>query len=91
MKIKSVDIVGFRAYAHKGDGLFDFHNKKGEVSNFISIYAPNGFGKSSFYDAMEWSITNNISRYIRDSLRVINQGTSKTLNCEEVGQRIFTQ
>ena len=89
MKIKSVDIVGFRAYAHKGDGLFDFHNKKGEVSNFISIYAPNGFGKSSFYDAMEWSITNNISRYIRDSLRVINQGTSKTLNCEEVGQRIL--
>ena len=61
MKIKSVDIVGFRAYAHKGDGLFDFHNKKGEVSNFISIYAPNGFGKSSFYDAMEWSITNNLS------------------------------
>lgn len=89
MKFKSVNIVGFRAYAKEGDGFFDFHNKKGDISNFVSIYAPNGFGKSSFYDAMEWSITNNISRYIRDSLRVINQGTSKNLNSEGSGQRIL--
>lgn len=89
MKFKSVNIVGFRAYAQEGDGFFDFHNKKGDIANFVSIYAPNGFGKSSFYDAMEWSITNNISRYIRDSLRVINQGTSKNLNSEGAGQRIL--
>lgn len=89
MKFKSVNIVGFRAYAEEGDGFFDFHNKKGDIANFVSIYAPNGFGKSSFYDAMEWSITNNISRYIRESLRVINQGTSKNLNSEGSGQRIL--
>lgn len=89
MKFKSVNIVGFRAYAEEGDGFFDFHNNNGEIANFVSIYAPNGFGKSSFYDAMEWSITNNISRYIRDSLRVINQGTSKNLNSEGSGQRIL--
>lgn len=89
MKFKTVDIVGFRAYAKPGDGHFNFQNKNGEISNFISIYAPNGFGKSSFYDAMEWAITHNISRYIRDSLRSINQGTSKNLNSDIAGQRIL--
>lgn len=29
-------------------------------SNFVAIYAPNGFGKSSFYDAVEWAITNHL-------------------------------
>lgn len=89
MKIKSVDIVGFRAYAHPGDGYFDFTNENGEVSNFISIYAPNGFGKSSFYDAMEWAITNNISRYTRDSQRNINHTASLYLNNSDYTQRIL--
>lgn len=89
MKIKSVDIVGFRAYAHPGDGFFDFTNENGEVSNFISIYAPNGFGKSSFYDAMEWAITNNISRFTRDSQRNINHSTSLYLNNSDSTQRIL--
>ncbi len=89
MKIKYVDITGFRAYAYHGDGIFDFQNKKGELANFVSIYAPNGFGKSSFYDAMEWAITNNISRYIRESLRTINESTSKGLNNSDSGQKIL--
>ena len=66
MKIKNVEIVGFRAYADEGDGNFNFSTKNVEAANFVSIYAPNGFGKSSLYDAIEWAITNNIGRYIRD-------------------------
>jgi len=89
MKFKSVDIVGFRAYAEEGDGIFDFTNPDGKVSNFISIYAPNGFGKSSFYDAMEWAITNNIGRYIRDSQRTNNDSVSLYLNTSESSQRIL--
>ncbi|VVP99108.1 hypothetical protein PS925_02134 [Pseudomonas fluorescens] len=89
MKFKSVDIVGFRAYAQEGDGAFDFSNSDGQVSNFISIYAPNGFGKSSFYDAMEWAITNNISRYIRESQRTNNDSASLYLNTTESSQRIL--
>jgi len=89
MKFKSVDIVGFRAYAEDGDGAFDFTNSDGKVSNFISIYAPNGFGKSSFYDAVEWAITNNISRYIRDSQRINNDSASLYLNTSESSQRIL--
>lgn len=89
MKFKSVDIVGFRAYAEEGDGTFDFTNADGKVSNFISLYAPNGFGKSSFYDAMEWAITNNIGRYIRDSQRTSNDSASLYLNTSESSQRIL--
>ncbi len=89
MKFKSVDIVGFRAYAQEGDGVFDFSNSGGQVSNFISIYAPNGFGKSSFYDAVEWAITNNIGRYIRESQRTNNDAASLYLNTSDSSQRIL--
>lgn len=89
MKFKSVDIVGFRAYAREGDGAFDFSKSDGDVSNFIAIYAPNGFGKSSFYDAMEWAITNNIGRYVRESQRTNNDAASLHLNTSDSPQRIL--
>lgn len=65
MKFKSVLIEGFRAFKGQPDGFFDFKLKDGRPANFVSIYAPNGFGKSSFYDAVEWAITNNIARYLK--------------------------
>ncbi|WP_350613922.1 hypothetical protein [Pseudomonas sp. HY7a-MNA-CIBAN-0227] len=89
MKIKNVEIVGFRAYADEGDGNFNFSTKNVEAANFVSIYAPNGFGKSSLYDAIEWAITNNIGRYIRDGLRSNNDSTSLYLNTAESGQSIL--
>ncbi|WP_333669321.1 AAA family ATPase [Acinetobacter guillouiae] len=89
MKIKKVDITGFRAYEKHGDGTFDFTINNGEVADFVSIFAPNGFGKSSFYDAIEWAITNNISRYTRDSLRSNNDSTSLYLNTKKSGQSIL--
>lgn len=67
MKFKKVEIQGFRAYGDKEDATFDFTIKK-EVADLISIYAPNGFGKTSFYDAVEWTITNKIKRF-EDALR----------------------
>lgn len=65
MKFNSVLIEGFRAFKGQPDGFFDFKLEDGRPANFVSIYAPNGFGKSSFYDAVEWAITNNISRYLK--------------------------
>ncbi|MFD2916869.1 AAA family ATPase [Psychroserpens luteus] len=61
MKFKKVEIQGFRAYGDKEDATFDF-TENNEVVDFISIYAPNGFGKTSFYDAIEWSVTHKIKR-----------------------------
>ncbi|WP_159020290.1 hypothetical protein [Algibacter sp. L3A6] len=62
MKIKSVKITGFRAFEKEENSTFDF-TKDGEIMNFASIYAPNGFGKTSFYDAVEWGITQKIQRF----------------------------
>lgn len=62
MKIKKVEIEAFRAYKTKTDGTFDFTNSSGEPADFVAIYAPNGFGKSSFYDAVEWAVTNRVKR-----------------------------
>lgn len=64
MKIKSVKITGFRAFEKEENSTFDF-TKGGEIMNFASIYAPNGFGKTSFYDAVEWGITHKIQRFDR--------------------------
>ncbi|MFT6030347.1 MAG: exonuclease SbcC [Oleiphilaceae bacterium] len=62
MKIRKVEIEAFRAYKSKEHGTFDFTNDGEEPANFVAIYAPNGFGKSSFYDAVEWAITNRVKR-----------------------------
>jgi exonuclease SbcC len=66
MKFKKVEIQAFRAYDKAEDGTFDFIRKEdGKSADFISLYAPNGFGKTSFYDAVEYGITNNIDRFLR--------------------------
>jgi len=67
MKIKKVEVQAFRAYLEKANGTFDFmvSDQDGVAvpANFISLYAPNGFGKSSFYDAVEWALTNGSERF----------------------------
>ena len=66
MKFKKVEIQAFRAYDKAEDGTFDFIRiEDGKSADFISLYAPNGFGKTSFYDAVEYGITNNIDRFLR--------------------------
>ncbi len=65
MKIKNVAIAGFRAFKHVEDATFDFMINKTKVADFVSIYAPNGFGKTSFYDAVEWCVTGKIDRFSR--------------------------
>mgnify|MGYP003489530662 FL=1 len=63
MKFKKVELNAFRAYKNKENGTFDFTLDNDEkIANFISIYAPNGFGKTSFYDGIEWGVTNRIAR-----------------------------
>lgn len=60
-KIKEIDINAFRAY--KEMQKFNFvHNGTGKVADLITIYAPNGYGKTSFFDAIEWAVTDKIGR-----------------------------
>ncbi len=89
MKIKKVEIEAFRAYLYKKDGTFDFTLPGEEIANFVSIYAPNGFGKSSFYDAVEWAMTNNIERYIREPHRKYNDVEARATKVDGVPQYIW--
>lgn len=60
-KIKEIDIKAFRAY--KEEQKFDLmHKKSGKVADLVAIYAPNGYGKTSFFDAVEWAVTGSIER-----------------------------
>jgi exonuclease SbcC len=77
MKIRKVVIEGFRAYQKKEDGTFDFCHSDGSPADFVTIFAPNGFGKSSFYDAVEWAFTNNVERYIRLPHRLYNETAAR--------------
>ena len=57
-KIKEIDIKAFRAY--KDEQKFDLMNKRsGRVADLVAIYAPNGYGKTSFFDAIAVSDQNN--------------------------------
>ncbi|WP_035301752.1 AAA family ATPase [Clostridium sp. DL-VIII] len=60
MKLKSIDIEAFRAY--KDPESFNFLSRNGDIADLVVIYAPNGFGKTSFFDAVEWSFTDEIRR-----------------------------
>lgn len=63
MKFKRVEISAFRIYDKPADATFDFVIDSGDLANLVALYAPNGFGKTSFYDAVEWGITNNVQRF----------------------------
>ena len=65
MKIKKVQISGFRAFNKVEDSTFNFELPNDKIADFISLYAPNGFGKTSFYDAVEWGVTHQIQRFDR--------------------------
>jgi len=66
MKIKKVEIQAFKSYVKMIDGTFDF-SLNGDAADIVVIHAHNGFGKTSFYDAVDYCVTNNITRYIRSS------------------------
>lgn len=59
MKIKSIYIRAFRCF-EKAD--IDF-SKNGVSANLVAIQAPNGFGKTSLLDAIEFGMTNRIERF----------------------------
>ncbi len=55
MNIQTVRIKNFRSY--QGNNLFDLSKR------VTILYGPNGYGKSSFFDAVEWCLTGLISRF----------------------------
>ena len=63
MKLKTIDIKAFRLFCQQHlDFTNERHGGEGSCANFVSIYAPNGFGKTSLFDAIEFGMTGNIHR-----------------------------
>lgn len=60
MQINSVLIQAFRGYNEKV--FFDFKESK-----LVVLYGPNGHGKTSLYDAIEWALTGHIHRFINST------------------------
>ena len=58
--IKNIELNNFRAFEGKKD--ISFLNDDGEISKLVFMYAPNGTGKTSFIDAVEWVLTGEINR-----------------------------
>ena len=85
MKFNSVEISGFRIYENPEDANFSFVTDDGETADFVSLYAPNGFGKTSFYDAVEWAVTDYVGRFwvtknTEKSLRTMRRLTSEQVS-----------
>lgn len=61
MKIKKVEIGSFRLFDDEQVPFVNPHYQNG-CANLVAIHAPNGFGKTSLFDAIEFCVTNNIQR-----------------------------
>lgn len=61
MKIKNVKIEAFRLFKKEQINLASKKDSD-KAANFIALYAPNGFGKTSFLDALEFCMTRKIQR-----------------------------
>lgn len=55
MKIQRVEIYNFRNFYGKHNFNLD--------KNITILYGENGYGKSTFFDAIEWCLTNEIERF----------------------------
>lgn len=80
MKIKHVFIQAFRQFGKASVNLTSTLDKN-KASNFVAIYAPNGFGKTSFFDAMEFCVTRSIQRvsvHFKENFKVDQEQGSTT-------------
>ena len=58
-KIKEIIINSFRGYKDKT--IFNF-TKDNLPVDLVVLHAPNGFGKTSFFEAVEWCLSGKLSR-----------------------------
>lgn len=57
MKISEVNIKNFR-----GIGERDFKVKLNDSADILLLVGPNGYGKTTFFDAVEWAFTGRVNR-----------------------------
>ncbi|MDR7317283.1 AAA family ATPase [Brevibacillus nitrificans] len=75
--ISKVHISNFRGYREKSFDLFSDKESKDLKNGIILISGPNGFGKTTLLDAIEWCLTGTVRRLENEFL--IRRETSKSL------------
>lgn len=65
IKLSKIELEAFRGYRDKV--TFDFTLPENKTADLIVIYAPNGFGKTSFFDGVEWNTKGSIERFDENS------------------------
>ena len=64
-KIKKIEIDAFRGY--KEHTIFDF-TKQNSVADLVVLHAPNGFGKTSFFESVEWCLSSKLMRIEKNKI-----------------------
>ncbi|MFD5852491.1 AAA family ATPase, partial [Cytobacillus pseudoceanisediminis] len=70
MRISKLIIENFRCYYGKHTFLLD--------NDITILFGDNGFGKSSFFDAIEWCLTGSINRFISNDKKILYNFLAKT-------------
>ncbi|MBH0160461.1 AAA family ATPase [Fictibacillus sp. 26RED30] len=71
--IMKVTITNFRGYK---DQKFEFFNNNSNKQGLILLGGPNGYGKTSFLDSIEWCLTGTIKR-LEKEYKLRHEGTLK--------------
>lgn len=58
--VTGVEFLNFRVY--KGKRSFDF-SCGGKTARLVVLFAPNGMGKTSFFDGIEWGLSGAVGRF----------------------------
>ena len=61
-KLYQIDLQNFRGYA--GKNIFDLTDSEGNPASFVLIYAPNGVGKTSFMEGIEFALKGEVDRLL---------------------------
>ena len=61
-KLISMQVQNFRIYKGQKNFAFTAENSPDCPASLVMIYAPNGMGKTSICDALEWALTGRIQR-----------------------------
>lgn len=62
MKLRDIYVKAFRLFDEEHIEFVNERFADSGCADFVTIYAPNGFGKTSLFDAIEFGMTKNIKR-----------------------------
>ncbi|MDE7323188.1 MAG: AAA family ATPase [Lachnospiraceae bacterium] len=85
--VTKVELYNFRAY--KGKRIFDF-NQEENIARLIVLFAPNGMGKTSFFDGIEWALSGTVSRFAEIADKNIS-GTPVLKNTEAESESAYVK